>query len=399
MPFLKFFFLLREYGILVSVQQVLDFYKGLEKGLARNLDDLFTFARLVFVKRVEHVDDYERAFALYFYNLDLPKVVEGDPELLATRQFREWLEQAIKNGELPERAVWSMSREDLMKKFWDTVRKQMEAHQGGSKWVGTGGNSPFGHSGNAERGIRVHGSSGRRSAIKVIGDRRFISYNQGNDLKGENIRQVLTDLRRMLPVGAEDELDLGETIHRTCQNGGDIDLAFKRQELDRIKLVLLIDNGGTSMWPFVKISRLLFSKVKNRFQDSLTYYFHNTIYGKVYKDERRMEGMPLKELLRMNPETRVFIVGDASMAPEELVASHGNINYGDEDSIASIDRLKSIRDRFPFTVWLNPIHKSDWHHSYGSWTIKLISDIFEMEDLTLRGVKSAVSFLRNKAQK
>lgn len=399
MPFLGFVYLLRDYGILVGMSQVLDFYKGLEKGLARNLDDLFIFMRLLFVKKVEHQDAYERAFALYFYDVDLPTVAEGDPELLHTKQFREWLEKAIEEGTLPERAIWGMSREELMKKFWDTVHEQMEAHQGGSKWVGTGGNSPFGHSGNAERGIRVHGSSRNRSAIKVIGERRYISYNSENDLKGENIRQVLASLKRMVPVGAENELDLDETIHRTCHNGGDIDLAFKRQELDRIKLVLLIDNGGTSMWPFVQLTRLLFSKVKNRFNDCLTYYFHNTIYEKVYKDERRTKGYPIEELLRMNPETRIFIVGDASMAPEELFSSYGNINYGIEDKIPSIERLKTIRDRFPYSVWLNPIHRDDWRATHGAWTIKHINDVFHMEDLTLGGIKGAVDYLRNKARR
>ena len=397
MPFLGFVYLLRDYGIMVGLKQVLDFFKGLEMGLACNLDDLFIFARLVFVKKVEHQDAYERAFALYFYDLDLPRFAEGDPELFASKQFREWLEKSIADGTLAERAVWRMSRDELMKKFWDTVREQMEAHQGGSKWVGSGGNSPYGHSGNADRGIRVHGESRNRSAIKVIGERRYISYNPENDLKGENIRQVLTSLKRMVPVGAENELDLDETIYRTCHNGGEIELAFKRQELDRIKLVLLIDNGGTSMWPFVELTRLLFSKVKTRFNDCLTYYFHNTIYENVYKNEQRTVAYPLKELLRMNSETRVFIIGDASMAPEELFSSYGNINYGTEDALPSLDRLKSIRDRFPYSVWLNPIHADDWRRSYGAWTIKHINEVFHMEDMTLRGVKGAVDYLRNKA--
>jgi len=174
-PFLGFVYLLRDYGIMVGLKQVLDFFKGLEMGLACNLDDLFIFARLVFVKKVEHQDAYERAFALYFYDLDLPRFAEGDPELFASKQFREWLEKSIADGTLAERAVWRMSRDELMKKFWDTVREQMEAHQGGIKWVGSGGNSPYGHSGNADRGIRVHGESRNRSAIKVIGERLRLS--------------------------------------------------------------------------------------------------------------------------------------------------------------------------------------------------------------------------------
>lgn len=399
MPFLGFVYLLRDYGITVGLSQVLDFLRGLEMGLALNLDDLFIFARLVFVKRPEHQDAYERAFALYFYDLDLPHVVEGDPELLQTKQFREWLEKAIQRGELTEKMIWRMSREELMQRFWDTVREQMEAHHGGNRWVGTGGTSPFGHSGNADRGIRMHGESRNRSALKVIGERRYISYDQDNDLSGENIRQALTSLKRMVPVGPETELDLDQTIRRTCQNGGEIELAFKRQELDRIKLVLLIDNGGSSMWPFVELTRLLFSKVRSRFADCLTYYFHNTIYAEVYKDERRRQPLALSELLRMSPETRVFIVGDASMAPEELLSAYGNINYGGEDAQPSIERLRQLRDRFPYTVWLNPIHKDDWARSYGQWTIRTIAEVIHMEDMTLRGIKAAVDHLRRKAMK
>lgn len=397
MPFLGFIYMLRDYGIMVGTKEVLDFLKGLEKGLARNLDDLFTFARLVFVKHVEHQDAYERAFALYFYDLDLPSVVEGDPNLLTTKQFREWLEKAVETGQLTERQIWRMSREELMQKFWDTVREQMEAHHGGNRWVGTGGTSPFGHSGNAERGIRVGGASGNRSALKVIGDRRYIDYNQKNDLTGANIRQALGDLKRMVPIGPESELDLDETIRATCKNGGEIDLAFKRQELDRIKLVLLIDNGGSSMWPFVKLTRLLFSKIQDRFADCLTYYFHNTIYDSVYRDTMRTDAYPIKELLRMNRETRVFIVGDASMAPEELMGRYGNINYGYEDAQPSIERLQSIRDRFPYCVWLNPLHKETWDRAYGYYTIGKIHEIFHMEDMTLGGIKGAVDYLRNKA--
>ena len=399
MPFMQFVYLLRDYGILVGLRQVLDFYEGLERGLARNLDDLFLYMRLVFVKRVEHLDSFERAFALFFYDVDLPRVAEGDPELLHTKQFREWLAQAVQSGEIPETAVWRMSREELIQKFWDTMREQMEAHHGGSKWVGTGGTSPFGHSGYSDKGIRVHGSSKNRSAIKTIGERRYVSYDQNNSLKGENIRQVLGSLRRMVPVGPEDELDLDETIYRTCRNGGDIDLAFKRQELDRIKLILLIDNGGSSMWPFVQITRLLFSKIQDRFKDCRTYYFHNTIYNCVYKDERRRVALPIKELLLQSPETRLFILGDASMAPEELLANYGSINFAYEDKIPSLERLKKIRERFPLSVWLNPIPRADWHGTHGSWTIQQIRDVFHMEDLTLRGIKAAVSHMRDHAKR
>src|SRR6185295_9597029 len=189
----------------------------------------------------------------HFYGIDLPRVAEGDPELLNTPQFREWLQAAIAEGELPPHALWTMSPEELMQRFWDTVRQQMEAHRGGSKWVGTGGNSPFGHSGNAERGVRVHGQGGRRSALKVIGERRYIDYADATSLRGNNLAQALTSLKSLAPAGPRDQLDLDETIYRSARNGGEIELAFRRSLLDRIEVVLLIDNGGSSMLPYVEL--------------------------------------------------------------------------------------------------------------------------------------------------
>ncbi|MDJ0842183.1 MAG: hypothetical protein QNK37_37125 [Acidobacteriota bacterium] len=399
LPFVDFVYMLRDFGIMTGMKEVLDFFEGLEKGLAGNLDELFLFARLVFVKKPEHLDRFERAFSLFFYDIDLPRVAEGDPELIHTKQFREWLEKAMRDGTIPRGAMWNMSREELIKKFWETVKEQMEGHHGGNRWVGTGGSSPFGHSGMAQKGIRVHGQGGNRMAMKVVGDRRYIDYDSANTLRGDNIRQVLATLKRMVPVGAENDLDLDETIRSTCNNGGDIDLVFKRQELDRIKLVLLIDNGGTSMMPYVNVTRLLFSKVKDRFKDSEIYYFHNTIYDVVYKDAMRTKPLKLDKLLGYNEETRVFILGDASMAPEELMYSYGSISFDLEDRVPSLERLQNIAEKFKFCVWLNPILKEEWDQTYGAWTLNKIRGVFHMEDLTLRGVKSAVDYMRRKAVK
>ena len=146
LPFTDFFYLLRDYGVPVSMRDVLDLYRGLEKDFVKHLDDLFIFMRLTFVRRVEHMDAFERAFALYFYGVDIPRVAEGDLDLLRTKPFQQWLAQAIKEGKVPKTALWTMDPQELMKKFWETVREQLEAHNGGSRWVGTRGNSPFGHS-------------------------------------------------------------------------------------------------------------------------------------------------------------------------------------------------------------------------------------------------------------
>jgi uncharacterized protein with von Willebrand factor type A (vWA) domain len=397
MPYMGFVFLLRELEIPIGLGEVMTFYEGMEKGVVHSLDDLFLFGRLCFVKRVAQFDLYERAFKHYFYGIEVPPVAEGDPQLLHTKEFRKWLEEAIQKGEIPRHAVWSMSRDELMKKFWERLHEQMEAHHGGNRWIGTGGTSPFGHSGFAEGGVRVYGDSKNRSANKVVGDRRYVDYGDTQTLTGANIRQVLGTLKHMVPVGPENELDLDETIYRAGRNGGEIDLAFHRQELDRIKLVVLIDNGGTSMLPWVKLTRLLFSKIKDRFRDFEAYFFHNTIYANVYKDTRRTVPFPTEKLLTYSRETRIFVVGDASMGPHELMSPQGSIELEEEDHMASIDRLKKLRERFPYMVWLNPIPKDEWELAYGYWTIDRIRELIHMEDLTLGGVKRAVDFLKRQA--
>jgi uncharacterized protein with von Willebrand factor type A (vWA) domain len=396
MPFTGFLYRLREYGVPVSTTDAIDFYKGLERGLAPDLETLFVFARLSFVRRVEHMDAFERAFLFHFYGIDVPRVAEGDPELLNTPQFREWLKQAIRNRELPPQALWTTSPEELMKRFWETLRKQMEAHQGGSKWVGTGGNSPFGHSGSAKGGVRVGGPGGNRSALKVIGERRYVEYSETTALSGANLSQALASLKKLAPAGPRDELDLDETIYQSARNGGEIDLVFRRGLLDRIEVVLLIDNGGSSMLPFVDHTRLLFAKVRDRFKRCDTYFFHNTVYGAVYKDFRRRDPLPTQVLLQRNPETRLLFVGDASMAPEELIWSRGAITWGDEDEEASLVWLQRLRDRFRHSVWLNPIPKEDWKGAYGGTTIRRIGEVFQMEDLTLGGIRRAVEHLNGK---
>jgi uncharacterized protein len=387
---------LREYGVPVSMTDAVDFYNGLERGLAPDLDSLFLFARLSFVRRVEHMDAYERAFAFHFYGLDLPRVAEGDPELFNTPQFRQWLKEAVRKGELPPHALWTLPPDELMKRFWETVRKQAEAHHGGSRWIGTGGNSPFGHSGNASGGVRVFGEGGRRSALKVIEDRRYIEYSDDTSLKSANLSQALTSLKSLKPSGPRDELDLDATIHESARNGGEIDLVFRRALLDKIEVVLLIDNGGTSMLPHVALTRLLFAKVRDRFKRRDTYFFHNTIYGSVYKDTQRRSPLPTARLLQRSPETRLLILGDASMAPEELLYPGGAITWGVDDQEPSLRWLEKLRDRFRHAVWLNPIPKETWREAYGRTTIKKIGEVFRMEDLTLGGIKRAVEYLNRK---
>lgn len=395
--FVDFLALLRDYGVPASPRDLLELNEGFEKDIVESLDDLFVFARLVFVRRVEHMDAFERAFAFYFYGLDIPAVAEGDMELFNTKQFRDWLAQQIAQGKIPRKAYWDYDLDELMSKFWDTAREQMEAHHGGSKWIGTGGNSPFGHSGRSERGVRVHGESRNRSALKVIGERRYISYSDTNRLRDENLRQALDTMKHMKNEGPCDLLNLDETIRRTAKDGGEIDLVFDRDLRDKISVVLLIDNGGSSMTPFMDVTRLLFAKLHERFEDLATYYFHNTIYTNVYTDLGRYRAYPIETILQRRPDVRIVIMGDATMAPEELDAPGGAISYyGGYDERPSTYWLKRIADRFPHTCWLNPLPRREWHNAYGAYTLNRIREFFHMEDMTLGGIKGMVEFLSEK---
>ncbi len=395
--FVDFVALLRDYGLPTGPRDLLELNGGLEKGVVTNLDDLFVFSRLVFVKRVEHMDAFERAFAFYFYGVDIPAVAEGDPELFHTKQFRKWLEEQVRAGKLPRTAMWDLDPEELMRRFWDTVREQMEAHHGGNKWIGTGGTSPYGHSGFSERGVRVYGGSKNRSALKVIGERRYVEYAETNQLREENLRQALESMKHMKNEGPRDLLNLDETIRRTARQGGDIDLVFERDLRDKISVILLIDNGGYSMTPFVQITRLLFSKLHERFEDLKTYFFHNTIYDKVYVDFRRIREVPTEQLLLRRPDVRVVIVGDATMAPEELESHGGAIdNWYALNDPPSTHWLKRISERFPHTCWLNPIPQEHWETTYGAYTLNRVRGFFHMEDMTLGGIRNMVEFLSEK---
>lgn len=390
--FLDFFELLKAYGLPLSMQYLMDFYTGVKKGLVRNLDELFVFARLSFVKKTEHMDAFERAFALYFFDIDIPDVAPGDPALFNTYQFQEWLKDAIERKEIPLH-FWNLPQDELIRKFWETIQQQLERHDGGTKWVGTGGSSPFGHSGAPQPGVRVHGPGGNRSAIKSIGERHYIDYAASHALSGSNIRQALASLKELKPSGAYNTLDMDETIYQTAKNGGEIELVFQRDLRDKISVILLIDNGGTSMLPFVQLTRMLFDKLSDRFKTLKTYFFHNTIYANVYTDPQRTEAFATEKLLQASPNTRLIIVGDASMGPGELLHQYGDMDFYNEDMTPSIEWLQRLQTRFKHSVWLNPILSEHWNSTYGAWTLLRIKEIFQMEELSLKGIKSAVEHL------
>lgn len=390
---LPFVYLLKDLGIPVSFQYVMEFFKGLEKGLVRDLESLFLFSRLVFVKKVEHYDLFERAFAAYFLGQEEALAVDVE-SILASKSFRDWLEKFLEEANLGPEVIHNMTLDELLKKFWDTLLKQEGEHRGGSRWIGVGGTSPWGHSGRARGGIRLGGASGNRSAMKVFGEHRYIDYSGESTLSAENIRQALSLMKRMVPVGPSTELNIEDTIDETCRQGGEIELVFERELRDRIQVMVFLDNGGYSMSPFVQLVRLLFSKMKSQFKDLDFYYFHNTIYSGVYSDVQRSQFLPMEKVVQKDKKTRLFIVGDANMGPYELLSPYGSINYYGQHPVPSIEWLKMLAGAFPYSVWLNPLPRMYW--PFESSTIEYIGDVFYMEELTLNGLKKTVEYLRER---
>jgi hypothetical protein len=382
---------LRRAEIPVSMRYVLEFHHALRKGLAPDLDRLFLLARLIFVKKVEHYDAFERVFSSFFLGRSpLPDIQEWE-DAFAGKPFQEWLRDQIAKGMISPDEVRDFGTEELLMRFWETLLAQEERHRGGNTWIGTGGRSPFGHGGRSGGGIRVFGQSLHGTAQKVIGRRNYLNYSERSTLAQENLRQVLTSLKNLQHVGPESELDVDETIARTAKNAGEIELVFTRELRDRLKLIVLMDNGGYSMVPYVDLVKTVFGNIRQQFRDLRYYYFHNCIYGIVFNDERRTRPTPLDALKADGPETRLILIGDANMALAELMAAGGSIYFFDGERKPGREWLQELRAAFPASIWLNPIPKDRWKME--STSIDWISRIFPMEDLTLAGIKNAVAYL------
>jgi hypothetical protein len=386
-----FVYELQHAGIPVSVRYILEFYRALQSGLARNLDQLFLLARLIFVKRVEFYDVFEQVFASFFLGVEGAAPAVNWEELIAGKPFQDWLKDQLDQGLLTPEQLREFDTEELLARFWETVLAQKGEHHGGNRWVGTRGRSPYGHSGRHAGGIRVYGQSLYRSAQKVIDDRRYINYSDRSNLSSENLRQVLTSLRSLRPLGPESELDIDETIAKTARNGGEIELIFRRELRNRLKLFVMLDNGGYSMTPYVPLVKTIFGKLRDIFQDVTFFYFHNCIYGTVYLDPQRIQPVKWEKLTGENKSTRLILIGDANMAPAELMAAYGSIQMNTTVRKPGKEWLVDLKSAFPVSVWLNPIPKDQW--SRESVTIQQIGRIFQMEDLTLAGIKEAVSYL------
>src|SRR5512136_2857227 len=395
--FVDFFYLLKKVGIPVSPTSFLRLQKALSMGLVNSIDDFYTGARAILVKSERYFDLYDQVFAHQFEGAELKDPTEVELAELAKTLLQEWLKDPEGLAEalgMDEKELGKLTPEQLIKYFLDRLKEQTEAHHGGGKWIGTGGTSPVGHSGYHPGGMRVGGVSRNKSAVKVAMDRRYRDYSQEGPMTASQMGEALKRLRNMVPFGPKDRVNIDKTIYETMRNAGEIEIVFDRSLKDRLKIILAIDNGGWSMDPYIELVQTLFNYARAQFKDLKTFFFHNTIYDYLWEDPpRRAKPHSVNELVRLDPETRFIIVGDASMAPYELMATDGSIHIEERSGRPSYERLWFIAKTFPHSIWINPKLVEEWAYTR---TIEHIREIFPMYELNLDGLEKAVGTMMHK---
>jgi len=387
---INFFYLLRQSGLPVSIKELLVLLDALEKRLVFcSLDEFYLLARLCLIKDEKYFDRYDKAFAAYFKDL------ENFEDILEALIPEDWLRsEFMKNLSDEEKAkIESLGGlEKLLETFKERLKEQKERHAGGNKWIGTGGTSPFGHSGYHPEGIRVGGESRNKSAVKVWEKRQFKDLDDSLELGTRNLKVALRKLRKFARSGAEDELDLDDTISSTARNAGMLDIKMVPERHNAIKVLIFFDVGG-SMDPYVKICEELFSACKTEFKHLEYFYFHNFIYDSVWKNNARRytEKTPLNEVLRTySKDYKVIFVGDASMASYEISHRGGSVEYmNEEPGYVWMQRLKEV---FNKVIWLNPVDENYWNYTQ---SIGMVQQLVEnkMYPLSLNGLERGIKAL------
>lgn len=400
--FIDFFYLLRRRGVPVATQELLDLLQMLSRGLdQQSLDRFYILARSVMVKRVEHYDLWDEVFYEFFHDrpfssLDLDAISD---------EVMQWLEDPRQLRELTEeekQALEELRREELLRQLQQRLEEQTERHDGGNKWVGTGGTSPFGHSGYHPTGVKIApegapSNAGPRGggAIAAAQARNFKSLRHDLKLDVRSIGVALKKLKLLTRDGRPDELDVDATIEATGKNAGDLELIFRAPRKNRVKLMLLMDVGG-SMTPYSRLCSRLFSAAHqaSHFKQFESYYFHNCPYGVLYEDMSQRKYVETREVFAKLDQTwRVIVVGDAAMAPDELMYAGGAIDLYHLNQRSGLSWLLELKELVPSSVWINPDPERYWEVTY---TTRRIREIFEMFPLTLDGLDDAIATLRQK---
>ena len=383
---IDFFLHLKAAKLPVSTKEFLTLLETLQAGLAgHSLDDFYVLARACLVKDESNYDKFDRAFGAYFKGVTASPGLEAEiPE--------DWLRAMLQKHLSPEdkAKLEKLGWDKLMEQFKQRLEEQKGRHQGGSKWIGTGGSSPFGNAGYHPEGIRVGGeSAGNRSAIKVWENREYRNLDDSVELGTRNIKIALRRLRRFAREGAAEELDLDGTIRGTAHNAGWLDLRMRPERHNKIKVLLFLDIGG-SMDDHIKLSEELFSAAKSEFKHLEYFYFHNCVYDYVWRDNRRRhaERFPLRDVMhKYGDDYKLILVGDATMSPYEILQAGGSVEYMNEESGAAW--LARLLDKYPHAAWLNPEPERLWEYRH---SIQIIHNIVggRMFPLTLEGLERAM---------
>jgi len=385
--FVNFFFELRRAGVPVTINEWMTLCSALDNGLAESsLETFYYLARSILVKNESWFDRYDRAFKHFFQGIETSDIVVDE--------ILKGLEQVdpLVLTEAEKRLLQALPLEEVLENF----RKQFEeghfkGHIGGDRAIGTGGRSTQGAFGFNPAGVRIgQGYSRHGSAIQIAEHRYFRNYSGDMVLDTRLLRVALSKLRTLLPVGPEDELDVENTIDKTCRNAGELEIVWKRSRRNKIKLLLLMDVGG-SMEPYHWAVSKLFSAAKSQFKDLKYFYFHNCIYQDVWTDIERNDSIPTPEFLtKYENDYKIIFVGDASMAPSELLDVNGAIDYFYRNEEPGVWWLHRLMNRYPAAIWLNPMRERTFRNSVSG---QIIMKMFPMFELTLDGLDEAIKTL------
>ncbi|MBR1815499.1 MAG: VWA containing CoxE family protein [Lachnospiraceae bacterium] len=394
--FTDFLYVLRDKGLKVSLTEWITFMDALDRGLAySSLEGLYNLGRMILVKTESDYDKFDMAFMEYFKDVHIG--MEMPPEIIMKFLDKGDMDTSKLNADIYS---YNQKRDmaETKRLYRERVTEQNQEHNGGNYWIGTSGGSAFGHSGRNPGGLRIGGRPGQQSAFQVMGERKYQDFRHDKTL---DIRQFQVAFRRLRQFSTKlevpkTELDLDKTIDSTCNNGGYLKLEFDKPRKNSVKLLLLFDCGGTMM-PFSELCNDLFQAVHkaNHFKDVKTYYFHNCIYSKVYKDAECEMGnwIDLDYLFRhTDKDYKVIIVGDAQMAPEELFDVNGNYR-GPNDGRSGYEWNRLLRDKYKKVIWLNPrfhgrLNDLGWMESE-----RTLAEIYDMYPLTIDGLKAGITKL------
>jgi uncharacterized protein with von Willebrand factor type A (vWA) domain len=385
---ISFFYALRAAKLPVSVKEYLTLLEALRAGvIGPSIDEFYFLSRTTLVKDEAHFDKYDRAFAAYFKGVS--QIADFTQEVPL-----EWLRKNLEIELTPEEkaAIEKMGWDELMQTLKKRFEEQKERHEGGSKWIGTGGTSPFGNSGYNPQGVRIGGKGGNKSAVKVWEQRAYKDYDDTKELGTRNIKVALRRLRRFAREGAAEELDLEDTIHATAANAGLLDIKMVPERHNKVKVLLLMDVGGT-MDEHVHRVEELFSAVKSEFKHLEFFYFHNCVYDFMWKNNRRRfsEKTPTWDVIRKyNKDYKLIFVGDATMSPYEILQPGGSVEYNNEEPGA--EWLQRLTHAFPKFAWINPEPQGVWQYRQ---SIAIVQQLMtqRMFPLTLAGLEGAMRLL------